>query len=311
MAHGTDHTLAPTAAETGFDFTISPPAVALPEGSCDCHFHVFGPKGQYQFVDDRAYTPMAALPSDAVAVFQTLGLERGVLIQPSVYGTDNQRLLDAMSELPFQTRGVVVVDPDMDEAGLTRMHEQGVRGVRLNGIDWTSDQLISRFTELETVISIVAEMGWHLECYLGSQAYPALDDILGLVDIDIVLDHCGGVFSTTESVRQRFEAYKHFQSLGRIWVKLSGLYRIKEEMDRLQGQELVLGLVDIMPDRLLWASDWPHTPDHTNGDFPSNDPQPFRSIDAGALVSETMDWIGDPTVVQKIFVDNPSSIYGF
>ena len=40
-----------------------------------------------------------------------LGLGRAVLIQPSVYGTDNRALMDALGKHRQGLRGVAVVEP--------------------------------------------------------------------------------------------------------------------------------------------------------------------------------------------------------
>jgi predicted TIM-barrel fold metal-dependent hydrolase len=82
-----------------FVFSASPPSFAVPAGACDCHLHVFGPESLYPFAEPRAYTPPPALPEDARAMLRRLGLERAVLVQPSVYGTDNRCTRDAVAEL--------------------------------------------------------------------------------------------------------------------------------------------------------------------------------------------------------------------
>lgn len=291
---------------------VTPPDVEIPKGSCDCHVHVFGPVRRYPFIDDRAYTPMDALPSDAVIALNRMGIEKVVLTQPSVYGTDNTRLLEAIYELSFQSRGIVVIGPDTNEKILMEMHDKGIRGIRLNGIHWTAEELNGRFSELGSVIEKIADLGWHIEIYVGSQAYPALDTISNQYKIDIALDHSGGVFSANETITHRIEAFKHFESLGNIWVKLSGFYRIRDT-DENHGWEkdLLQSITGTMPDRLLWASDWPHTPDHEYGNYPNSEPQPFRKMDAGLLISNFVEWIDDPQIVQRILVDNPNSLYQF
>ena len=68
----------------------------------------------------------------------TLGVMRAVLVQPSVYGTDNEVLLRALVEVGeggSTFRGVAVVEWDIDFASLKKMHAAGVRGVRVNIVD--------------------------------------------------------------------------------------------------------------------------------------------------------------------------------
>jgi len=61
---------------------------------------------------------------------------RVVFTQPSVYGTDNSAILDAMAALNAQTpdraRCIVALDMDVSERSSPRSMPQAVRGVRLN-----------------------------------------------------------------------------------------------------------------------------------------------------------------------------------
>ena len=45
-----------------------------------------------------------------------LGIERAVLVQPSIYGQDNRAMLDALREGGGNFRGVVVPRPDLGDA---------------------------------------------------------------------------------------------------------------------------------------------------------------------------------------------------
>lgn len=77
-----------------FPFVASRPCFVPPPRACDCHIHVFGPTVDYPYVGGRIYTPPDALPEDGLKMLRTLGMERVVLVQPSIYGTDNSRMLD-------------------------------------------------------------------------------------------------------------------------------------------------------------------------------------------------------------------------
>ena len=106
--------------------------------SCDSHAHICGPESDYAYADDRIYTPPDALLSDYLNLLGTLSVERAVLVQPSVYGTDNTVMLSAMREMTsagMQCRGVAVVDETVTEPELDEMHETGVRGLRFNLVD--------------------------------------------------------------------------------------------------------------------------------------------------------------------------------
>src|SRR5215207_323939 len=90
------------------------PRVALPRGATDCHFHVYGPAERYPMLANRDHTTPDASPRSARHLFETLGFERAVIVQPSVYGTDNRRQLD------------------VDEGEVVDHKGQGIRSMRVS-----------------------------------------------------------------------------------------------------------------------------------------------------------------------------------
>ncbi len=104
-----------------------------PPRSVDCHFHIFGPDARYPHAAWRGYTPSEAQVPDYEAMIAALGVERMLIVHPSVYGTDNRCSLDSMSALGRERcHMVVLVDERVDDAELQRMDVAGVRGVRFN-----------------------------------------------------------------------------------------------------------------------------------------------------------------------------------
>jgi len=295
-----------------FDFKVSSPIAPIPNDACDCHVHILGPADRYAYDPLRSYTPMDALPEDALPVFNQLGIERLVVVQPSVYGVDNTRLLQAMYELPIESRGIAVVDPLFDHKKLQQFHDIGVRGIRFHGIHWSAEELKQQVSNVERIIENIVEMNWHMEFFIGSQTYPALDEIAEKYQIQIVLDHFGGMFSLQETITDRIAAYEYFQSIGNIWVTLSGQYRIHASKSYNEwSNKLLDSLIKMMPDRLIWASDWPHTPQHQNSNSKKSVPKPFQNIDGGFLLSNFIESAADPLIVRRILVDNPRSLYQF
>ena len=80
----------------------------IPPGACDCHVHVFGDLKKYPFFAGRTYTPEVASADELRQLLSALRLERVVIVQPSVYGTDNTCTLDGMRALGDRARGVAV-----------------------------------------------------------------------------------------------------------------------------------------------------------------------------------------------------------
>src|SRR5262245_58261331 len=70
------------------------PNIVLPGGSIDTHVHVFEPG--YALSPGRGYNPPYSTLADLKHLHATLGIDRVVFTQPSVYGTDNSAILTAM-----------------------------------------------------------------------------------------------------------------------------------------------------------------------------------------------------------------------
>src|SRR5437868_8246453 len=107
------------------------PSVAPPEGSCDCHFHVFGSASKYPPVAKRTYEPPDATFEQLEHMHRALGVGRGVIVQPAVYGVDNRLLRDTLRGRG-NYRGVAAIDDSVSDADLRSLHEAGVRGARFN-----------------------------------------------------------------------------------------------------------------------------------------------------------------------------------
>src|SRR5438876_530096 len=104
----------------------------VPRGACDCHVHVFGDPAKFPFAEKRVYTPPSATVEELLALQRDLHLDRVVVVQPSVYGTDNACTVDAVRRMGPRARGVAVIDQSISRAALAEMAEAGIRGVRLN-----------------------------------------------------------------------------------------------------------------------------------------------------------------------------------
>src|ERR1700709_2688847 len=103
------------------------PKVPPPPYACDTHAHVFGPAGQFAYADDRSYTPPDAPLQKYLGMLDTVGFDRGVLVQGSAHGPDNSAMLDALARQPGPPRGVAVADADVAPADLRQWHRLGVR----------------------------------------------------------------------------------------------------------------------------------------------------------------------------------------
>jgi len=139
-----------------------PPKQQAPAPTCDCHFHIFGPYDKYPLSAGRTYDPPPALVPDYLAMVDQLGIQRMVVVQASVSGTDNAVTLDAVRQFgQHRARAVAVIDDRFTDAMLKQMHTDGVRGVRFN----LSSGNGTPIEQLETIAHRLAALGWHIQVY--------------------------------------------------------------------------------------------------------------------------------------------------
>ena len=96
-------------------------------------------------------------------MLRAIGCERAVLVQPSVYGTDNSAMVDALRSGVFAFRGIAVVDADVSDRSCADMHDAGVRGVRIN---LASDTPGLTLADAPRLAARIKALGWHLQFFM-------------------------------------------------------------------------------------------------------------------------------------------------
>lgn len=265
-----------------------------PPGGADCHCHVFGPYAAYPLSPGRGYTPPEASVEWYLAMLATLGLERTVIVQPSVYGTDNRATLAAVAAIgAARARAVVVVDDDTDAAALAAMHAAGARGVRFNLVSGNG----APREQLAAVAARIAPLGWHLQVFTRELA--TLAPALAGLPVPLVLDHMGGVVAAAGIASPDGQALLRLLD-GGAWVKLSG-YRSSAGAPYADVAPLARALLAAAPDRCLWGTDWPHPQFETPDQVP----------DDGQLLDLLGEWAPEEAARHAVLVDNPARLYGF
>ena len=95
----------------------APPRLNAPAGACDCHHHIYDERFPVSPHWRQGSTPGATV-ADYRLLQRRLGTMRSVVVQPSTYGIDNRCLVDALGQLGSASRGVAVVDTDVEDAEL-------------------------------------------------------------------------------------------------------------------------------------------------------------------------------------------------
>ncbi|MDR6756429.1 putative TIM-barrel fold metal-dependent hydrolase [Mycoplana sp. BE70] len=286
----------------------SPPVFALPAGACDSHVHVFAGADRYPYAPGRVYTPQPATADDLVTHQQVLGLGRVVVVQPSPYGSDNSCLLDTLSRLGPEARGVAVLSPETTEEDLQKLHFQGIRGARLNLVvgDAPPDRR-ALSASIRNLADRIAGLGWHMQLYADMEVLAEVADELASLPVATVLDH----FAKPKLDDVRFVTHsRRILSLlesGSTYVKLSSPRRLADP-DCSAIAIWAKALIAANPDRMLWGSDWPHARAHQPSVCGSNG---FYPEDDGLALNRTLEWTEGYPTLRRILVDNPARLYGF
>jgi predicted TIM-barrel fold metal-dependent hydrolase len=280
-----------------------PPRLPLPRGACDCHAHICGPAALYPYAAQRIYTPPDATLDAYRRLLAALGVERAVLVQPSVHGEDNRAMLAALAAAGRGFRAVAVVSPTITSGEIEALHHAGVRGVRLNLVDRREGRNVVPRELVRALADRIAPFGWHLEFLVNLDEAPDFAGAVEGLPVPIVLGHLGYPRAGARAFLAG-SAFASFLSLlagGRCWVKLTGPYRISQAPDLPYDDvdPLAAALVARAPERLIWGSDWPHV---MMKKPMSND---------GPLADLLARWVGDAAVRRRILVDNPAALYGF
>ena len=289
----------------------TPAGFRVPPGACDCHVHVFGKAAEFPFVEQRGYTPPPAGADELLTLQNALSLSRVVIVQPSVYGTDNSCTLDGMRRLgPGRARGVAVIDVNTTATQLKEMHAAGIRGVRVNlETGGVSDPAVSR-RNLNAALKRVAPLGWHVQVYTRLSVVEAVHDDVMKAAVPVVFDHFGGAQATGGVDQPGFAALLELVRSGKAYVKISGHYRSSVKAPAFDDvAPLARALIAANPDRVVWGTDWPH-PHHAEPGH-EKDITPSFDIDDGLALAQLPRWAPTAATRRKILVDNPARLYGF
>lgn len=272
----------------------------------DCHMHIFGEQARYPFAEPRSYTVPPALVDDYWAAVAGTDIARVVVVQPSAYATDNACTLDALDTFGDAARGVAVIDPDtVTDRDLAGLHARRVRGVRVNlrSVRAAAVPVDQALPKLDRLLS---GSGWHIQVFCDPQVLAEIAPVQAKLGVPVILDHFGTIDPL--GPKQHIEDMRRLVE-GGAWVKLSGSYRISTGPDGDGVADLARTIHAMAPDRMVWASDWPHTPNHTGATARSDEVVPYQDLDTAGLYRAVADWFPDAAERTAILQDNPCRLY--
>jgi predicted TIM-barrel fold metal-dependent hydrolase len=278
-----------------------------PAKACDSHVHAIGPKARFPLAPGHRYTPQDAPAVALAAMLERLGLQRVVLVQPSFYGTDNACMLDAMAKIAG-ARGVAVLAEDTPTQALEALDAQGVRGLRVNIATSGAAPVEDVKRRIAGAARLCEWHGWHVQVFVPADAIEPLAPFIRTLPVGVVFDHFGLIAPGTTT--GPLAALCRLLESGNVWVKISGAYRIADDPTDTRIDALARALAKANPERIVWGSDWPHTPKHGIHTGSATE-LPFQDIDTRGLLHLLPRWLEDDALLKRVLVDNPARLYDF
>jgi predicted TIM-barrel fold metal-dependent hydrolase len=282
-----------------FDPNPRTPAKAPPALACDSQFHVLGSADKYPPRPGAAYVMPTATWEAALKMHKALGIQRGIIVQPTTYGADHSVTLDGLAALGpnYKACANAVVLSERDDAYIAKLDAAGVRGARFSR---QSLGIALSDKELARSLARVKELGWYAKIQPEANGIAANIAPFEALEIPVLLDHMGRPDPTLGAKDPSLAKVVELLKRGNFWVMLS----LSEKISRTgfpwdDAIPVARTLIEEAPDRVVWASDWPH---------PVSVKQPPNEADLLELLYR---YAPDPATLQKILVDNPARLFGY
>jgi D-galactarolactone isomerase len=272
------------------------PKLIAPPGATDTHMHFYG--------KDGTQAPGTFLPGyfpveDYQAMQKRVGLQRVVVVQPNAYADDNSVALDSIKKLGLKNaKGVAVVKQGVADAELDRLTKGGMCALRIMTLHGGA----LGFDVMDALMARVHPFGWHANIQLDGRELPKYEAQIKRLPGRFVIDHTGKFLEPVETRSEPFKTLVRLIDTGRCWVKLSAPYETsKTGAPKYEDvSKLARALVQHAPQRMLWASNWPHPS--------ARKPSPPDDAD---MLDLLLDWAPEEKVRKRILADNPAELYGF
>ena len=276
---------------------LNRPKLALPPGSCDAHFHVFGPSTRFSLAPEHEYTPPEAPKEMLFALHGQFGFSHGVVVQPNCYGYDNAVTVDTVAASPNAYCGIALVPVTVSDSELKRLDAAGIRGARFHFMTGRAGPAIE---EVMAFSRRLAEIGWHLQLQIEAARLGALASNIKRSATPVMIDHMGRINASLGLDQPAFQTLLEMMTDKNIWVKVSGIDRsTRQGPPYVDAVPFARKLVEEFGDRVVWGTDWPHV-NHA-GPVPND----CVLIDCLAEIA--------PSEAQRqaLLVDNPRRFYHF
>ena len=277
-----------------------------PEGACDSQFHIYGDPQLYPPIPNAWYEPPDATFWHMKKVLEKIGFQRGVIVYPMPYGTENRLLIDVLkairgTEDAKNFRATCIVKDDSKDSELEQLKSLGVVGARFNiGKRWEENHTRDA---IQRNLERVRELGWHARLHVsGVDLIEYRDLLLSVKDITYSVDHMCHLHFAEGLEQAAMKLLLDLLKNENWWIMVSNGCRISP-MEQGWDDAVPFGraMVQAAADRTIWGSDWPHVKWRKKRMM--NEAEPVE------LLYRYVD--GDSELLRKILVDNPVRLHGF
>ncbi len=148
-----------------------------------------------------------------------------------------------------------------------------------------------------------------MQIFVPAAALDPLSPTLRALPVDTVIDHFGLI--NPDAPDDDLVTLLKLIDTGKVWVKISGAYRIALDPYHPGIDPVARALAAANPERIVWGSDWPHTPRHGLQQPDRNKESPFQDVDTEGLLALLPRWLEGDALIHRVLVDNPARLYGF
>ena len=285
----------------------------LPPGSTDGQIHVFADPARYPI---RHAKPLYVPPpgegtiTQALAMYDEVGIDRFVITQATIYATDHTLMCDVLrAQPPGKARGIGIVDHTVSDKQLLDMHEAGIRAARFNF--QSRFGLVPDFSDFHRQIARIGELGWFAKVFCGPRELPDVEGELRKTKGIIVFDHMGQLEFAQGVEQPGMTRLLELLKDERFWMMLSNGDRSSSAgLGWDDAVRFGRAFYEAAPGRCIWGSDWPHVSRWINSDSSPRGQRPHLGNDADRI-DLGLRYLPDAQAVQRVFVDNPARLFGF
>ena len=269
----------------------------IPENACNAHLHIIDPS----YPNDGKARARTGTAADYCVVADRLHMPRAIFVQPKTFGFDSACLLDAIRTFGMdgrrQARGIAVVNKDVSDEGLERLHNGGIRGLRFSL--WNPKDAVASFGDCFPLSERIKHFGWNIQLHMSASQMQAQADTIRKLNCKIVMDHMARLDPSLGAKDPALDFVKEMIDRGNTWVKLSGPYlNTVEGYPWTDSIETARTIAEYAPERVVFGTDFPNTLETVK-----REPEEYVNILA--------EWIPSEEKRSLALVSNPEDLYGF